>query len=242
MRCPWTSVSSSEPPPRSPTMPSGLWKPDTTPSALSSASRLPETSAILVPHTRSASAMKALPLLASRHAAVASTWSCGTSMRSHSTRNRRSAPSALSTASAAKSPVECTSRPSPASTFSLKIGVGLRVSPSYTTKRTEFEPISMTAIGGPWSSRPCAGSSSASRCRLASIKPTDEAARRRFFERFATSRQARIGHEIFVSIEGFLSLRGFYAIRGAVGQEFPALLVVLEVGHHDLLEHLLVHG
>src|SRR5882672_4027981 len=102
--------------------------------------------------------------------------------------------------------------------------------------------MSMTAIGGPWSSRPWAGSSTATRRRLASIKPTDEAARRRFFERFATSRKTRIGHEIFVGIERFLSLRGFYAIRGAVGQKFPALLVILEIRHHDLLEHLLVHG
>ena len=43
---------------------------------------------------------------------------------------RRSAASALSTASAASRPVDCTSRPRPASTFSLKIGVGLRVRPS----------------------------------------------------------------------------------------------------------------
>ena len=50
--------------------------------------------------------------------------------RSHSARKRRSAASAFSTASAASRPVVCTSRPSPASTFSLKIGVGLRVSPS----------------------------------------------------------------------------------------------------------------
>ena len=49
---------------------------------------------------------------------------------SHSARNRRSASSALSMASAANSPVDCTWRPRPASTFSLKIGVGLRVSPS----------------------------------------------------------------------------------------------------------------
>ena len=47
-----------------------------------------------------------------------------------SARKRRSAASAFSTASAASSPVDCTSRPSPASTFSLKIGVGLRVRPS----------------------------------------------------------------------------------------------------------------
>ena len=44
--------------------------------------------------------------------------------------NVASAASAFSTASAARSPVVWTSRPSPASTFSLKIGVGLRVRPS----------------------------------------------------------------------------------------------------------------
>src|SRR5262249_9587122 len=34
----------------------------------------------------------------------------------------------------------------------------------------------------------------------------------------------------------------FYAIRRAVGQQFPTLFIVLEVRHHDLIEHLLVHG
>ena len=53
-----------------------------------------------------------------------------TSSRSHRARNRASAASAFSTASPARSPVVWTSRPSPASTFSLKIGVGLRVRPS----------------------------------------------------------------------------------------------------------------
>ena len=130
-------------------MPSGRWKPDTTPSADNSASRLPDNTSILQPQMRSASATKLLPLLASRAAAVAIDQSCATSIRSQSARKRRKAESALSTASAASSPVVCTSRPSPHNTFSLKIGVGLRVSPSYTTRRTEFEPMSMTAIGGP---------------------------------------------------------------------------------------------
>src|SRR4029077_18138487 len=35
---------------------------------------------------------------------------------------------------------------------------------------------------------------------------------------------------------------GLDAGRGAVGEELPALLVVLEVGDHDLVEHVLVHG
>ena len=73
MRAPWTSTSSSEPPPRSPTMPSGRWKPETTPSAVSSASRWPEITSILVRQICSAAAMKSLPLRASRQAAVAST-------------------------------------------------------------------------------------------------------------------------------------------------------------------------
>ena len=111
-------------------MPSGRWNPHTTPSALSSASRLPEMISTLVRQMRSASVTNALPFLASRQAAVATTHSAPTSMRSHSMRKRLSAPSALSTASAASKPVEWTSRPRPASTFSLKIGVGLRVRPS----------------------------------------------------------------------------------------------------------------
>ena len=81
--------------------------------------------------------------------AVAIAQTFATFMRSHSARKRRTEVSAFSTASAASRPVVCTSRPRPASTFSLKIGVGLRVSPSYTTRRTEFEPMSMTATGGP---------------------------------------------------------------------------------------------
>ena len=68
---PCTSTSSSEPPPRSPTMPSGLWMPDTMPSAVRWASRLPDRIVIGVRQMRSASAMKARPLRASRQAAVA---------------------------------------------------------------------------------------------------------------------------------------------------------------------------
>src|ERR1043166_4365212 len=109
------------------------------------------------------------------------------------------------------------------------------------TTRTEFEPMSMTAIGGPWSRRPCA-SGSGGADRLSAVTLAGEAARRRFPERFATAGQARIGHEILVGIERLLAGGGLYAHRGAVWQELPALLVVLEVGDHDLAEHLLVHG
>jgi hypothetical protein len=70
-RLPRTSIISSEPPPRSPTMPSGLCTPDTTPSADNFASRGPDRISIFVPQIRSALAMKSGPLLASRQAAVA---------------------------------------------------------------------------------------------------------------------------------------------------------------------------
>src|ERR1700758_3767807 len=108
------------------------------------------------------------------------------------------------------------------------------------TTRTEFEPISITAIGGPWARRPCA-SGSGGADRLSAVTLADEAARRGFLEGFATAGQTRIGHEILVGIESLLAGGGLYAHRGPVWQEPPALLVVLEIGDHDLTEHLVVH-
>ena len=64
----------------------------------------------------------------------------------------------------------------------------------------------------------------------------------RFFERFSTARQTRICHEIFVGVEGFFARRGLYARGTAIRQELPALLVVLEIGDHNLAENLFVHG
>src|SRR5690242_8792240 len=107
------------------------------------------------------------------------------------------------------------------------------------TRRTEFEPMSMTATAGPVSSRPF-GAGAPARLRVARDLP-DEAAGRVFFERFATAREARIGHEVFVGVERFLARRRLYARRGPVRQDLPALLIVLEIGHHDLPQHLLVH-
>jgi hypothetical protein len=49
-------------------------------------------------------------------------------------------------------------------------------------------------------------------------------------------------HEILVGVERFLALRRDNALRPAVRQKTPALLVVLEVGHHELVDNLLVHG
>src|ERR1043165_9477234 len=108
------------------------------------------------------------------------------------------------------------------------------------TRRTELEPMSMTVIEFPTSSRPCAGT--VARERLTPLAAARKAAGRRLFERFATARQARICHEIFVGVERLVARRGLDTHRGAVGQEVPALLAVLEIRHHDLVEHLLVHG
>src|SRR6266702_7387296 len=105
-------------------------------------------------------------------------------------------------------------------------------------RRTEFDPMSMTATGGPRSSRPRA----ACPARLGALAPANEAAGGRVFKRFSTAGQAWIGHEIFMGIERLLAGCSLYARRCAVRQELPALLVVLEIGDHDLVEHLLVHG
>src|ERR1700739_4613162 len=96
------------------------------------------------------------------------------------------------------------------------------------TTRTEFEPMSITAIGGPWAGRPCASSGSGGADRLSAVTLADEAARRRFLEGFATAGQARIGHEILVGIERFLARGDLFARRGARVQEPPALAVVLQ--------------
>src|SRR3569833_4549411 len=106
------------------------------------------------------------------------------------------------------------------------------------TRRTEFEPLSMTATAGPVSSRPVGDAPP--RLRFARDLP-DEAAGRGFFERFATARETRIGHEVLVGVERLFARRGLYARRGPVRQDLPALLVVLEIRRHDLAEHLLVH-
>src|SRR5262249_55330328 len=78
--------------------------------------------------------------------------------------------------------------------------------------------------------------------RLSAVEAAYKATRGGVFDRFSTSRQARIFYEIILGGEGFLALRRFYSIWGAVGQKFPALFIILEVGDHDLIEHLLVHG
>ena len=66
-------------------------------------------------------------------------------------------------------------------------------------------------------------------------------ARRGFFERLAAAGQARIGHEIVVELKFSSPGAGHDARRRTITAELPALLVVLEIGDHDLVEHLFVH-
>src|SRR6516164_8100112 len=91
--------------------------------------------------------------------------------------------------------------------------------------------MSLSLMRSWWAFRPC---SHPLRARSQS--------RHRILGRLATPGQARIGHEIVMCAEFLLTWAGLGAGRGAVRQELPALLVVLEVGDHDLVEHLLVHG
>src|SRR6185437_14875135 len=51
-----------------------------------------------------------------------------------------------------------------------------------------------------------------------------------------------ICHKVLMGVEKLFARAGLYARGTAIGQELPALLVVLEVRDHDLAENLLVHG
>src|SRR5262245_387202 len=99
--------------------------------------------------------------------------------------------------------------------------------------------MSMTAIGGPESSRPWAAAPLA---RSGALALPGEASGGGLFKRFSTARQTRIGHEVLVRIEGLLARRRLYARRGPIRQDLPGLLVILEIGDHDLVQNLLVHG
>src|SRR5688500_10738077 len=95
--------------------------------------------------------------------------------------------------------------------------------------------MSMTATG-PWPvMRPCAGCASVAR-------EGREGTGEEGLQRFAAAGEAWVGHEIAMCVEKLLTLARANTARRAVGKKLPALLVVLEVRHHDLVEHLRVHG
>ena len=102
--------------------------------------------------------------------------------------------------------------------------------------------MSITAIGGPWSSRPFADATILGERLRAFDEAAYKAARWRFLERFSTAGQARIRHKILVGVERLFARGGLYARGTAIRQELPALLVVLEICHHNLTENLFMNG
>src|SRR5690349_10875607 len=61
--------------------------------------------------------------------------------------------------------------------------------------------------------------------------------RKILLERTPASGERRVGHEVAMGIEGTVVRPRRDAQRRAVRFDFPALLVVLEIGDHDLVEH-----
>lgn len=60
--------------------------------------------------------------------------------------------------------------------------------------------------------------------------------------RLSAARKARVAHEIFVSVERlFTWFRRNSAMR-TVRQDLPALLIILQIGGHDLIEDLFMNG
>src|SRR4051794_39214887 len=112
------------------------------------------------------------------------------------------------------------------------------------TRRTELEPISITPIG---SRSVCGRSFSTKRSRLVNRGPCSvfakrtEAWREILLQRLPATRKARVRQEVLVRVEGFFRIACRDPLRGAVRQYPPALLVVFEVGDHDLVQDLLVH-
>src|SRR6185312_8461860 len=99
--------------------------------------------------------------------------------------------------------------------------------------------MSMIATGRPTFRRPCASRPAGPGSTVSTFRESFGAG---VLKRFSTSGQARIGHEIPVRVERFLAGAGNDAPARAGGQNGPALLVVQEIGEHDLVEHLLVDG
>src|SRR5689334_3277230 len=142
--------------------------------------------------------------------------------------NRRKLAIACPTPSRFNRPVEAIPRPRPHMTFSLTSGNNAAPSRSNTTRRSEFEPTSMTPIrSAAWS---------ASRSDIGSIGDKSGMTPP---QRLAAPRQARIGHEIAMGGKRFLVGRYPPVLSGE--RQAPTLQAVTQVRHHDLVEHLAVH-
>ncbi len=118
-----TSTTSRLPPPRSPAIPSGWWKPATIPSALRRASSAPDRILTDASVTVSTAAMNSRPFEASRAAAVAMTCTDSTFICRVNPANLRRAVSAAAIASGSRRPPEATPLTRPHSSFSLNSGV-----------------------------------------------------------------------------------------------------------------------
>src|SRR3954469_16541353 len=138
---------------------------------------------------------------------------------------RRRLTSARVTPSGFKRPVDEMPRPRPHITFSLNSGNTAAPSRSKTTRRSEFEPRSMTPM------RSGAASGSGSNIRSADDKPWVPPS-----QGLAAPRQARVRHEVGMSRKAFFI--GRHALVFPRRQQAPALHSVAEVGHHDFVQHL----
>src|SRR5262245_47138853 len=103
--------------------------------------------------------------------------------------------------------------------------------------------MSMTATAGPALRDGCARRArrncTSLGSRLLTFRTAREPPRRGFFERLATARQTWIRHEVLVQIERLVAFRGLHTCRRTIRQQLPALLIVLQVGDHDLVQNLL---
>src|SRR6202022_199880 len=77
---------------------------------------------------------------------------------------------------------------------------------------------------------------------LAAIQPFKEGFRTRMFEGFSTAGQTGVGHEVGMRIERLFVFRRFYARARTVRQDLVALLIIDQIGDHDLIKDLLMHG
>src|SRR5690348_8751853 len=148
--------------------------------------------------------------------------------RANATKRRRLT-SANVIPSGFKRPVEAIPRPRPHMTFSLKSGNNAAPSRSKTTRRSEFEPRSMTPIR------------SAPSCKSQSdIGSAHDEPRVTAPEPLASPGQARIGHEIGMGRERFITRR--HPLISPRSRQAPALEGITKIRHHDFVEDLPMHG
>src|SRR5262249_34269923 len=163
-----------------------------------------------------------------RTAAVANTARWSTAMARANSTKRRKLTSARATPSGSSRPVEAIARPRPHMTFSLNSGNNAAPSRSNTTRRSEFEPRSMTPMR-----------SAATRGSGSTIRSAHDKSRMTSPQRLAAPGQARIGHEIRVRGKRFVVGRDALVLPGRT--QVPALQCVAQIGNHDFVQHLAVY-